>query len=213
MSDEKSQQEPTMEEILASIRRIISENDDGDAAAPAAAGAPVLAAAAKSEPKPAPKPETKPEAKAEPKPAPVEEEDVLELTDVVAEEPVAPADEDDGDDLVVEDLPAPEPDPVAEPDPAPVSPPVPPRTGDDRLVSDPVAAASTAALGVLALALNRDNVTTGNIVLGSGNTLEYLVKDMIRPMLREWLDQNLAQLVERLVKREIERMVRRAEDL
>jgi cell pole-organizing protein PopZ len=31
MSDEKSQEEPTMEEILASIRRIISENDDGEA--------------------------------------------------------------------------------------------------------------------------------------------------------------------------------------
>ena len=207
MSDEKSQQEPTMEEILASIRRIISENDDGDAAAPAPA------AAAKPEPKPETKPEPKPEAKAAPKPAPVEEEDVLELTDVVAEEPAAPADEDDGDDIVVDDLPAPEPEPVAEPAPAPVSPPAPPRTGDDRLVSDPVAAASTAALGVLVQALNRDNVTTGNIVLGSGNTLEDLVKDMIRPMLREWLDQNLAQLVERLVKREIERMLRRAEDL
>src|SRR5437879_4395443 len=46
MSDAKSQQEPSMEEILASIRRIISEDSDtakggaNGAAAPAAAAAP-----------------------------------------------------------------------------------------------------------------------------------------------------------------------------
>jgi cell pole-organizing protein PopZ len=204
MSDEKSQEEPTMEEILASIRRIISENDDGEAMpadeeAKAEAPAPATepeAPEAKEEPTPAPAPAPEPEAA---------EEEILELTEVVEEE-TPPADNaGDGDDLVVEEAPsAPEPEPV----PAPVA-----RVPDsDTLVADPIAAASTAALGVLAQSLNRDPGTVGNIALGPGNTLEDLVRDMLRPMLKEWLDQNLAQLVERLVKKEIERMVRRAED-
>jgi cell pole-organizing protein PopZ len=197
MSDEKSQEEPTMEEILASIRRIISENDDGEAKAEAPAPATEPEAPeAKEEPTPAPAPAPEPEAA---------EEEILELTEVVEEE-TPPADNaGDGDDLVVEEAPsAPEPEPV----PAPVA-----RVPDsDALVADPIAAASTAALGVLAQSLNRDSGTVGNIALGPGNTLEDLVRDMLRPMLKEWLDQNLAQLVERLVKKEIERMVRRAED-
>lgn len=34
------------------------------------------------------------------------------------------------------------------------------------------------------------------------------VEDMLRPMLRDWLDENLPQLVERLVREEIERIAR-----
>lgn len=60
MSDPKGQHEPSMEEILASIRRIIAE--DGDQPAPAPAKAPPAAAAA-----------SKPE-------------EILELTEVVEEE-------------------------------------------------------------------------------------------------------------------------------
>lgn len=75
------QHEPTMEEILASIRKIISE-DSTEAAAPAVA-APAPAPAA-----PAPAPEPAPVAKA---PAPVEE-DVLELTEEISE-PVKAADD------------------------------------------------------------------------------------------------------------------------
>jgi cell pole-organizing protein PopZ len=67
MSDQ-SPQEPTMEEILASIRRIISEDD-----APAEEAAP------------APEPEPEAEFVAEEAPA---EDDVLELTDPI--EPPAP---------------------------------------------------------------------------------------------------------------------------
>ena len=64
MTDQTAQ-EPTMEEILASIRRIISEDE-----APAET-APVAAA---TEPEPAPAP-------VEDAPPPAPEEDVLELTD------------------------------------------------------------------------------------------------------------------------------------
>ena len=40
-------------------------------------------------------------------------------------------------------------------------------------------------------------------------TLEGLMRDMLRPMLRAWLDDNLPSLVERLVQAEIERISRR----
>lgn len=39
-------------------------------------------------------------------------------------------------------------------------------------------------------------------------TLEDLVRDMMRPMVRSWLDQNLPRIAERLVKQEIERISR-----
>lgn len=71
MSDRKDSQEPSMEEILSSIRRIIADEQDEPAkpaAGAAAPASPTLAAAA-----------------AEP------EEDELELTELVAEPPAAPA--------------------------------------------------------------------------------------------------------------------------
>jgi hypothetical protein len=40
-------------------------------------------------------------------------------------------------------------------------------------------------------------------------TLEDLMKDMLRPMLKAWLDDNLPGLVERLVQAEIDRISRR----
>jgi uncharacterized protein len=84
---EQSAHEPTMEEILASIRRIISEDDAPEAEKPA----PVAAA-----PEPEPEPEPLPVIEEEP------EEDVLELTetydapstvsigDIEAYEPIKP---------------------------------------------------------------------------------------------------------------------------
>jgi cell pole-organizing protein PopZ len=39
-------------------------------------------------------------------------------------------------------------------------------------------------------------------------TVEDLMKEMLRPMLKAWLDDNLPSLVERLVRAEIERVTR-----
>ena len=39
-------------------------------------------------------------------------------------------------------------------------------------------------------------------------TVEDLMKEMLRPMLKAWLDDNLPPLVERLVREEIERVTR-----
>ena len=46
------------------------------------------------------------------------------------------------------------------------------------------------------------------VLAGNSRTLEDLVKDMLRPMLKTWLDTNLPPLVERLVRDEIERVSR-----
>ena len=49
----------------------------------------------------------------------------------------------------------------------------------------------------------------GPVVGTGGKTVEELVKETLRPMLKEWLDQNLPQVVERYVEREIVRLTRR----
>ena len=77
MAQENAEQEPTMEEILASIRRIINEDDDEKPAE--AAAAPQAAPA----PEPAREPAPAPVAEADPEPEP--EPDALELTERVEE--------------------------------------------------------------------------------------------------------------------------------
>lgn len=49
----------------------------------------------------------------------------------------------------------------------------------------------------------------GPNLAGGGKTIEEVVKDMLRPMLKEWLDKNLQPMVERMVEREIVRLTRR----
>ena len=92
MSDE-TKQEPTMEEILASIRRIISEDDveqsepieEEDGFPPQRAPDPEPEIEEEEPPPPPPEPELEPDPEPEPVPEPapaaVEQEDVLELTD------------------------------------------------------------------------------------------------------------------------------------
>jgi cell pole-organizing protein PopZ len=214
MTEPKAQgQEPTMEEILASIRRIISENDD-----PNAAAAPAKPAGGN--------PTSTPQSA---------DDGVLELTDMVgADGKVVTLSATNGASSVnIPEPPAKEEFPtMAEPTPeAPISQPADmpaddvelsapePRNTEDSeeaLVAAGTAAASASAFAVLAGELSRKSgdgaPLAGSLPIGSGRTLEDLVKEMIRPMLREWLDANLPKLVERMVKREIERIALRAED-
>lgn len=201
MSEADGQQEPSMEEILASIRRIISEDGEGEEGAQAAP------APAQQPAEPMPEPEPEPEVAAMPEPAPIpaepEDDDVLELTDVV---------EDDG---TVVDL-AHDPEPDFEPDPIPSDPMLPPDAGEpfedelveesESLISDHAAAAAAGSLAVLSTAAGRkiaDQLGASDI---GGVTVEELVRQLLRPMLRDWLDENLPSMVERLVRREIERL-------
>jgi uncharacterized protein len=178
MSDQAAP-EPTMEEILASIRRIISEDDapaDEAAAAPAPEPAPApVAVAAAPEPEPEPEPE----------PA----EDVLELTQKVE----APS-ESVGD--IDAYAPEPAPAPVAAapaPEPAPLP-------EEESLVSLPSAYAAASSFGQLSAAISMP---------ASGRTLEDLVRELMKPMLKEWLDQNLPAIVDAKVADEVERIARR----
>ena len=218
MNEPKAQQEPSMEEILASIRRIISEDEPAEgkkAEAPAdernSEDVLELTEIAEEEPPAVPEPEEEPEVAEIDFDAPVEAE---------AEEEIdleAPAEAEQDEELELREeaafaeAVAPE-APVEEPVPAPVPEPVvraPDAAVDNSLISTPPAAAATGSLASLVAAVDR---AKGGAQLGDANrTIEDLVKEVMRPMIREWLDQNLPGLVERLVRREIERLSRSAE--
>jgi uncharacterized protein len=52
------------------------------------------------------------------------------------------------------------------------------------------------------------NTLAHTVLTNNARTLEDLVREMMRPMLKVWLDDNLPSLVERLVRSEIERVAR-----
>ena len=212
MSDAKAQQEPTMEEILASIRRIISEDDkpadQSDAADETEAedDAADVVAEDDSDSEPAVEPED-------------DDEDLLELTEVVSDElDAAPEPMDDFDapepelepeqdvsfDLPDDDFDAPEPEPRAPPAAAEAL-----HENYRGLVSDPTATHASSSFAQLAGAVT----ATRGVPLGNQHkTLEDLTKELLRPMLKEWLDRHLPPLVERLVEREIAKLAGSADE-
>lgn len=188
-----------MEEILASIRRIISEEGDGDEAAakpPAARPAPP--------PPPAEELVLAEEVEEPFAPAPAEEPDdeVLELTDMVEDDGTlvdlgTPYRQDDDIDAALGD------EPLLPPEPQPAR--AAPDEGDS-IISDHAAAAAAGSLAVLTTAAGRriaDQLGASDI---GGVTVEELVRQLLRPMLRDWLDEHLPPMVERMVRREIERL-------
>jgi cell pole-organizing protein PopZ len=198
MSDANAQ-EPTMEEILASIRRIISEDDAPAAAAPAAEPAEEPAAAAAE-----PEPEPEPVAEAPP-PPPVmldegDDDDVLELTEpapplpepepeFAPPEPVAAAPAETVGDIEVFPRAAPAPRPAA-----PVE-----ESGDEGLLAPPAADHAASMFGQLSRTL---------AMPAEHRTLEDVVRELLRPMLKDWLDRNLTSVVETAVQAEVERISR-----
>ena len=186
MSDSNAdQQEPSMEEILASIRRIISEDGEEDADG-----------SEESVPQ-----DVEPVNDDDP------DDDVLELTDMVDEEPAPEPEPEPEPDPVPEPEPEPEPDPEPEPEPVAEAEPEPVEEleDDEKLVSDEVERASAATMSGLTAAL----AATARV--GDGEkTLEELVKEVLRPILKDWLDDNLPDMVERIVREEVERISSRA---
>ena len=175
--------EPSMEEILASIRRIIA--DDSNAPQPAA----VTNAEVESEMHAAAPREAAPSATS----------DVLDLTQTVepgASPSFTPV---RGSDVMFREedrRSAP-----AAPLPSPVRAPAAPMHGGrgrEDLMSPTSTAAVSAAFNSLA----------STVLSESSRTLEDIVKEMMRPMLKAWLDENLPGLVERMVRAEIERVSR-----
>jgi cell pole-organizing protein PopZ len=161
-----------MEEILASIRRIISEDDD-------------------SAKRPPP---------AEP---------------LVLKTPAPPAVAPD-DDLVFEDdvkVQAPEPPPRIDPPRAPSAPvaraPLPPQPSahfeadvEDSIVSGEAISAAAGSFTRLAGTLRLSDAP--------GQTLEGIVRELLRPMMKEWLDAHLPAIVEAKVEAELDRISRLA---
>ncbi len=196
MNDPKAkpaaQGEPSMEEILASIRRIISE--DGEPAKPVTAPAPVTVTAPVAAPAPVVAPSPPVAAASAPAPAPIPPAPVLPMSDVL-----------ELTEVVEEPAPAPKPAPV----PAPAL-----ESGEDSLVSVNVAAAATGSLTSLMSAKRQTErgMSENQMALGNaGATIESIVREEIRPILKAWLDQNLTPMVERMVQREIQRIARNIE--
>jgi len=215
----EAHKEPTMEEILASIRKIISD----DASAPTRT----------------PKPE--PEISHDEDDDAASFEDVM-FDDVLAEESFEDVGESELTEFEVEDFspeeeyvpeetatPAPEPvesfesllsasrsaEYAPEPEPQPVPQPVavaPAPAPKEKAVSaspayeqtvltdDSTANAAAGSLGKLIAKMD----------LGGDTTLEGLVRELLRPMIKEWLDANLASLVEEKVEAEVQRISRMA---
>lgn len=192
-------QEPSMEEILASIRRIISDEDTAARSASPRLSvvdtqpreAAHLMTAQQSEPEPLPDAG---------QPAPLRDDGVFQLSEAQAASP-----EDEEEVSFAETMPAapplppksPEPElrrvaPSPEPQQAPEQPP------GRHLLSQRADEAVHTAFNQLA----------ATFLSNQARTLEDLVKEMMRPMLKSWLDDNLPPLVERLVRDEIERVSR-----
>ena len=77
----------------------------------------------------------------------------------------------------------------------------------ERIVSSATSGAAAAAFAQLG-ALPRDRRREGELQLGgTERTLEEIVRGMLRPMLQSWLDEHLPDIVERLVREEIARVV------
>lgn len=175
--------EPSMEEILSSIKRIIAEEGEG----------PIRGRRA-----------------VRPAPSPLDDEaEVLELSeplDELPEQPMpiaaplraaAPAP------MPAAQVPASPVVPPAvaeEPIPAPMEPSA--RMADlapEPILSHRTAEASRSSLDSLSRLLVKPEP-------GSDGTLEGMVREMLRPMLREWLDTNLPAMVETMVAAEIARI-------
>lgn len=72
-----------------------------------------------------------------------------------------------------------------------------------NILSEDATSASRQSLAALSALLVKSDDEPGE------NTLEGLVREMLRPMMKEWLDQKLPVLVERLVEKEIARITGR----
>jgi hypothetical protein len=143
--------------------------------------------------------EAEPEVAAEPLAEP-DEDDVLELTDRVEDEP-EPASEPMSvdDDLMILDREDEEPEPAPAPTPSPAPQPV--AEEEDNLVDDVPASAASGMFAALS-----ENLRVSS---DQGQTLEGIVRELLRPMLKQWLDENLPTIVEEKVQAEIERIARR----
>jgi cell pole-organizing protein PopZ len=216
MSQAAKLQEPSMEEILASIRRIISDDDAGtskpaDPTAPTAPRDQVPPLAANNSQDDIDAMLAEYNARSRPAPSMVAPPpaspaaDVFELTEGMSVPPAPPPAAhfraiDPDSDLVFSEKPSAPvlANPAAEPAARAFEDERRPFTHERALLSNAAETSVDHAFNALA-----------QTVLGTHmRTLEDLVQEMLRPMLKGWLDDNLPSLVERIVRDEIERVAR-----
>lgn len=222
--------EPSMDEILSSIRQIIADDDAGAAAkkAPTLMPSPTPARSFVPQAVPAaPEPEAEPlalspeqilrETAAEDGARPgLSYSELLGGADAAGDFESAMVDpEDIAFENDEDEEPAPAPAPVFAPPPRPVM---------ERPAPRPVAAAAplpdpqlTADLAEELLEPTTQSAVKSTFArlssmqtIGSGVTIEEMMREMLRPMLKDWLDENLPAIVERMVEREIARVSRGA---
>jgi uncharacterized protein len=231
MTQPAKSQEPSMEEILASIRRIIAD-DDATKSAPPPAEAPKAAAPAPAvRPAPPPPPPTRA--------TPPEPSVADEAPPGMAALDLGPSADDQASDILdlTESMAAPAPPPPPNPAPAPQfrtidgsfdvsyeeapAPPAPQMAMPEprRPAASPTTMAEDGGYFGDARAQIISNATSAavdsafntlaqTVLVQNARTLEDLVREMLRPMLKAWLDDNLPGVVERLVRAEIERVSR-----
>lgn len=210
--DTGNQEEPSMEEILASIRKIITEEDDPAPAEgevidltegelispaeepPAAKAAPSFetyetddeAMASTMSPETPPTPEAiKAEPGAEP-PAAI----IVEAPVIVPNIAVEPEISFDEPEIVQETAPTEQKSELSQ--------------IDEDLLEEP-ALLSEKSAEVAGKAFH-DLAQKINLLGNKENTLEGVVKELLRPMLKEWLDENLPRIVLKMVRKEIEKI-------
>ena len=185
--------DPSMEEIIASISRIIAEDKDpADRRVGTKAQSDTVV------------------------PAPGEKSDILELTQVVNEDGsvrrVSPWAEVATTPSASPDASTASPTDAAgriEPTPSHSDAALEARldSGRERIVSAATSGAAAAAFAQLG-ALPRERRNEPELPLGGARrTLEEIVREMLRPLLQAWLDDHLPGIVERLVREEIARVV------
>ena len=186
--------DPAMDDILASIRRILNEDEPPPSPAELRGAPPpepleLTEAMMVASPEPvAPRVSVAISPEPEPEPEPV------------TPPPLAPP-------LAAPVMMAPMMMPSAGPLPAPTPSPMPAELPAEGLVAPAVAAATTAALSQLLRSVAAERQAP---VSRGGPSIEDLVREELRPLLKAWLDQHLPPLVERAVRVEIERVVGRA---
>lgn len=226
---EAKEQDPSIEEILESIRQIISEDPE--------TVAPTVTQAAQS-PEPVVDPGPAFDAPKDSEPAdftPAAEP--LDLTQVVAddqagvissepEETLEPFQAESDSDVQAESFaqvmennqePAPQtqaiqPEDEALKDPDHIALQEQQKQASGLLSDSATNEASAALARLLAGNLAVENDDPDRVITPGRVTLEDMTRELLRPILKSWLDENLPRIVEKMVQREIERVSRKAMD-
>ena len=195
--------DPSMDDILASIRKIIS---DDEARAQVGGNAMPPPQAANTGDRPATNTRAGMTGN---------RDDVLLLTDLIEEPKAADVPPPQRIDPVrAGEMPQPAFETMPSPPPASM-----PSAFEPSIVASSVAGAASSAFDRLNQVVEERRtapapapapVTMPSPAMGAGGkTIEDLVKEMLRPMLKDWIDRSLPPMVERLVEREIARLTRR----